>query len=194
MTPSINLVSEYYIKTYTSLGTNVDPKNFLPFVPAAQDTYIQPILGTNFYEYILTQFAASALTTSEYYLVHDKIQPAIAWRAASMAMPWLSMPVTNKGPQRMSGDFSTSVDLTDMKYLKAETANMAEFYEERLKTFLCASGTTYPQYTANNTTDMVPDKASAYDSDLAIPRAYSRIGNLYDGFHNGFYNNNGGCC
>jgi len=185
---SINIVSEYFLKNYTPLGTNVDPKNFLPFVPAAQDTYLQPILGTNFYNYILDQFSASALTATEYYLVNDKIQPAVAWRAASMAMPFLSMQVTNKGPQRQSGDFSESVSLDDMKYLKAETANMAEFYEERLKNYLCASGSSYPKYTANNTIDMVPDKTSAYDSDLVIPRPYNRNRGFYDGFHDG------GCC
>jgi hypothetical protein len=176
---SVYFISENFLKATTAISANVDVNSIAPFIPTAQDMYIQDSLGSNFYKYLWAAYSAQTLTADEVTLV-EKIKPALAWRAAEMTLPSLTYQVKNKGPQVQFGDNSGQITLEELNYLRNEFKNKAEFYEERLKKFLCLSGTAYPQYQNNNSTDISPNTATAYECDLAFPsRRCNRCNSLY---------------
>ena len=183
----VYFISETYIRENTVFNQNLDIKDIVQNIDPAQDMFIQPILGTTFYESLLNSYSAQTLTVDETTLVMH-IKPALAYRAAEMALPFIQYQIKNKGPQSQFGDNSAQVDQTVLSYLRNELKNRAEFYETRLKNYLCQNSNLFSGYTSNNNVDMRPDAlASGYDSGFATyPTYFNRNCN---GF-NGFFNNN----
>lgn len=167
MITTIDFISLTYFREVVPFNKNVDANDLTPHFNIAQDMYIQPILGQNFYESLLTSFSAQTLTADETTLVMH-IKPALAYRAAEMALPFLNWSVKNKGQSTQSGDFSAPVDTSAMNFLKNQIENRAQFYEQRLINYLCDNSSLFPAYTTNNSTDISPSSASAYDSGFAL--------------------------
>jgi hypothetical protein len=84
---NILFVSEAYLRDNLPISRNLDTKDIKPNIQAAQDLYIQEILGSNFYEYLLIAFSAQTLNANEVILVQDYIKPAEAYRTLAMAYP-----------------------------------------------------------------------------------------------------------
>ena len=175
---NILFISETYIRENTPLNQNLDIKDIVNNIPSAQDMYIQPILGSNFYDYLLGVYSAQTLTSDEQTLVM-LIKPALAYRSAEMSLPFVQYQIKNKGPQSQFGDNSNQVEMTQLSYLRNELKNRAEFYDTRLKKYLCDNGSKFPQYTTNNNVDILPEKgASGYDSGFATYPSYGLSNNV----------------
>lgn len=164
---NILFVTEAYIRENTVFNQNLDIKDVLQNIDPAQDMHIQPILGTNFYNTLLTSYSAQTLTANETTLVLH-IKPALAYRAAEMALPFIQYQIKNKGPQTQGGDNSTSVDQTVLNYLRNELKNRAEFYETRLQKYLNDNSSLFSGYINNNNDDISPSNSTnTYDSGFA---------------------------
>lgn len=158
-------VSEYYIKTATTISQNVDIKDVYPNIGPASDMFCAVVLTEGYYNQLLSAYTAQALTADEITLV-DKIKPAIAWRAAEMSLPFLSTQTKNKGPQTQSGDFSNSISREDMTYLRNELDNRAQFYEQRLVEYLRCNKdlfSGFPGYSGNNLSDRFDSGVAGYN-------------------------------
>jgi hypothetical protein len=143
---------------------NTDMQDMVTQIPTAQDMFLEPILGTAFYDYIQLAYSAQTLTADETLLV-SHIKPLLAWKTAVLSLPFLNYNIKNKGAQSQSSDFSTSVDLTTTNYLKNELENRSEWYAERLQRYLQINGNLFPLYnTQTSTEDLTPDRTSGYDS------------------------------
>ena len=159
-------VSEAYLRDNLPISRNLDSQDVIPHIQMAEELFIQDILGANFYDYLITAFSAQTLTANETTLVQDYIKPAEAYRALTLALPFLATQIKNKGPQLQNEDYSTPPDLTSLKFLINETKNRAEFYEKRLNSFLCLSGNSFTNYTTNNTDIVSPTTQAGWDSGL----------------------------
>ena len=80
----IYFVTENFLKINTPITKNVDVTDVYPYVKPASDMRLQAILGSYFYNYLLTQYNDEVLTPDEITLV-EKIQFVVAWRAAEQA-------------------------------------------------------------------------------------------------------------
>ncbi len=163
----IYFISETYIKENTPLSQNIDVKDILPHIQPAQDLHIQDILGSNFYNYLWTAYSGQTLTANEETLV-TKIKPALAYRAAEMALPFIQYQVKNKGIQTQFGDNSVGVGMSELSYLRNELKNRAEFYSVRVVEYLKENSSLFSGYTTNNTTDIDPDKSSPYNCGIVF--------------------------
>ena len=74
-------ITETYLKTNTPITANVDVTDVTPYIATQAQLRVMPILGTTFYNYLLTKYNAQTLTNVEEALV-AYIQPVIAWRSA----------------------------------------------------------------------------------------------------------------
>jgi hypothetical protein len=131
----IYFVTENYLKTQTPITANIDVNNIVPFIKTQSDMRIMPILGTYFYNYILTAYNNQTLTVDEEELV-TYIQPAIAWRSAEDAAFGLSYQLKNKGIQTQNGDYSNNVNQSEVNFVQDHYAQKASFYESRLWKYL----------------------------------------------------------
>lgn len=148
----IYFVTEAYIKSKTPITQNVDVNEITPFISTVSDMRIQPILGTYFYNDILTKYNNQTLSADETTLV-GKIQPCIAWYAAADAVFALTYQLKNKGLQKQSGDYSESVTREEVGDGIEFYQSKAAFYEQRLRVWLKANKDLFTNFTSTNNTD-----------------------------------------
>jgi len=161
-------ISENYLKKYTPIGELVQWTELEPTALIVQESWIQDILGSNFYFYLRTQYAIQALNPDEIILM-NYIKPALAYRVADKTLPFIAYQIKNKGVTQQRGDYSDAVDLETLRYLREELSGSAQFHEKRLIEYLCKNGTLYPEYKLNNNDYMRPTKDSnRYDSGLTF--------------------------
>jgi hypothetical protein len=145
-------ITENYLKVNTPITKNVDSTDIAPYIKPASDMRVQSILGSYFYEYLLTEYNAQNLSTDEETLV-EKIQPVVAWRAAEQAAFGLSYQLKNKGIQVQFGDYSTNVSQSEIAFIMDHYGQMAAFYEKRLINYLLEYKDLYPNFTSTLNTD-----------------------------------------
>jgi len=182
------LISETYIRENTVFNKNVDIQDIVNNIGVAQDMFLEPILGSTFYDALQLAYSAQTLTANETALVLI-IKPFLAYKAAVMSLPFLHYNIKNKGIQTQSGDNSAAADNSVMFYLKKELENRAEWYGQRLERYLLINGNLFTLYVSQSSNqDLNPDHSSGYDSDFAT---YPTCGynNRCNGF-NGFFNTN----
>jgi len=167
MISKIDLISENYFRDIVPFNGNVDFKDIAPHINLSQDIFLQPILGSNFYDEILGKYDAQTLSTDEITLVAH-IKPCVAFRTALAAIPFITFNVKNKGIQTQSGDFSTDVEASTLHFIANKLENSAEFYERRLINYLEDNEALFPGFTVNNDDDMKPDGDSPFDSGIAL--------------------------
>lgn len=181
------LVSETYIRENTVFSKNVDAQDIANNIGVAQDMFLEPILGTTFYDALQLSYSAQTLTANETTLMMY-IKPMLAYKAAEMTLPFLTYNIKNKGPQVSFGDNSAQVDNTVMLYLKKEIENRAEWYAARLEKYLVLNGSLFPLYVAASSNQNInPDHASGYDSGFGLYDNYN-CGNRCGSSFNGFWN------
>ena len=150
-------ITETYLKTNTPITANVDVTDVTPYIATQAQLRVMPILGTTFYNYLLTKYNAQTLTNDEEVLV-AYIQPVVAWRSAEDAVFGLTYQLKNKGLQTQFGDFSSSVTRSEVAFGMEHYAQKASFFETRLTRYLIANKDLYPEFTAevNRDTDLRP--------------------------------------
>jgi hypothetical protein len=150
-------ITETYLKVNTPITANVDVTDVTPYIATQAALRVQPILGTTFYNYLLTQYNNTALNPDEINLV-EFIQPVIAWRSAEDAVFGLTYQLKNKGLQTQSGDYSASVSRNEVAFGMEHYAQKASFFEQRLIRWLLVNRNLFPQFisTTNQDTDLRP--------------------------------------
>jgi hypothetical protein len=135
-------ITETYLKTNTPITANVDVTDVTPYIATQSALRIQPILGTTFYNHMLTAYNNQTLTPDEIDLV-EFIQPVIAWRSAEDAVFGLTYQLKNKGLQTQNGDYSASVSRSEVAFGMEHYAQKASFFEQRLIRWLLANRTCF---------------------------------------------------
>lgn len=168
----IYFITETYIKTKTPITQNVDVNEITPFIATNSDMRIQPVLGTYFYNDLLTKYNAQTLSADETTLV-GKIQPCVAWYSAMDAVFALTYQLKNKGLQKQSGEYSESVTSEEVSMGIEYYESKAAFYLQRLKVYLKENKDLFANFTSTNNTDsdMKPVNnlnENGYNNDIII--------------------------
>lgn len=138
-------VTEQYLKTKGIITDNVDVTDFSPLVEFAARAFVEDMLGTLFFEDLLTKYNTETLDAAELLLV-AKMQPAIAWRLMAKAGLTLTYQLKNKGYQKQSGDNSEAVELSEATFMNREYIQEAFFWEKKLEKFLIENKEDYPVF------------------------------------------------
>lgn len=172
MTFSALLIDDTYLSDYTPLGKNIDTSQIYPFIETAQDVYVQDILGTNFYNDLMYRmvYATASITSYESALL-DVLSKTTAYYAVYLALPHLSMKIRNIGVARSTADNTQPGSLDEVKYLREEVKNMAEYYSQRAIVYLCNNSEQFPLYNRPGD-DVQPNHGTQYDSDFYIDEMY----------------------
>lgn len=149
---TIYFVTDTLLKNTTNLGANVDVRDFQPFIRTASDMYAQALLGTYFYNELLTKYNAQTLSANETTLV-QKVQQVICWRATADIAYSQSRKITNKGVQRESGENSEGVELNELSFGMRHYNQKAEFWTNRVIKYLLENKSLFSAYTSDNNKD-----------------------------------------
>jgi len=167
------LISETKLKAFTNINKNVDMDVLKAEVQIAQDIDLQTILGTKFYNHLLSQVSATGNTfnADETTLVNDYIQPFLIQQAYFQAIPSLMYRSMNRGIVEGMMENATSVDIETMKYLRSLQKQRADFYMTRLQDYLLIGRgqNKYPDYNTQSTIDgMIPDRTQKYNNGIFL--------------------------
>ena len=184
-------VSTEYIYKYTVIENNVDADLINKMIIKAQDMNIQSVLGQRLYKKLLNDcpsFSGDYLT-----LVKDYIQPALAEWLLYHILPFINYKLTNKAVSTKNSDNSNPSGIEDLKWLRSQIRDNAEFYSERIIDYIKDNETSFPEYFLYDDNELRPSR-SVYFSGIYTRR--KRYGYDYDwnSKKNGYgYGKNGDC-
>jgi hypothetical protein len=166
----INLwITQSYLKSFTPLNNNIDVSEVANHIETAQLIYTREILGKNLYDDLDAKIIAASFSTAEGELI-DILKQGIAYRASEIAVPFLSIKLRSKGAVRLRDEFAEPASLEDMKYIRHELKNRAEYYETRAKDYLCLYPSEFPLWlkSGNPKQEIYPNLDQSYDSDIYL--------------------------
>ena len=167
------LISEVKLKNFTNINKNVDMDVLKAEVQVAQDIDLQTILGSKFYNHLLSQVTSTGNTfnSDELTLVNDYIQPYLIQTAYFNAIPHLMYRTLNRGIQEGNNEFGAPVEIETMKYLRSLQKQRADFYSQRLIDYLLTGRgqNKFPDYNNASTIDgMIPDRVQKYNNGIFL--------------------------
>ena len=167
------LISEVKLKNFTNINKNVDVDLLKSEVQIAQDIDLQTILGTKFYNSLLSKVSATGntFTADEKTLVDDYIQPFLIQQAYFQSIPHLLYRTMNRGIVSGEMQDATSVDIGTMQYLRNIQKQRSDFYMTRLQDYLLIGRgqNKFPDYTTQSTIDgMIPDRSQKYNNGIYL--------------------------
>jgi len=167
------LISETKLKNFTNINKNVDMDVLKAEVQIAQDIDLQTILGTKFYNHLLSQVSSTGNTfnAEETTLVNDYIQPYLIQTAYWNAIPQIMYRTMNNGIVAGTMENAQSVDIATMQYLRNIQKQRADFYMTRLQDYLLIGkgANQFPDYNTQSTRDgMIPDRSQKYMSGISL--------------------------
>lgn len=171
-------VSEVKLKSYSMLNMNIDPMLLKPWILIAQDLWVQPYLGSSFYEELKGQILNNTLTAVNESFINTHLAPAVINYAIWKALPFLHTQIFNKGLLRPTSETGTAVDINDMKFLRQEILNTAESYAQKMINFLRERPGSFPTYFNSQTTvgdGIIPQKGNISTNQFVIPKKYNLI-------------------
>lgn len=170
MATTVKFVSANYIKQNTIIEMNVDDSKITPVIIKVQRVYLQQILGSYFYDHLSDAVANSTLTTAEENLIRNYIQSMVAEYVVYEALPFLNYKATNKAISKESSEFSQASDLDEIKYLRSNIKDMAEFLSKRLSKYLCDNQSDFPEYQDPTQPENLPKNSRSYFGGIYLPK------------------------
>lgn len=170
---NVLLVSENKLKAFTNVNRNVDMDSIRAEIGISQDIQLQPLLGTKFYDELLSKVSATGNTfnANELTLVNDYISPFLIQVSYFEMIPHLHYRTMNRGIVKGDMESATGVDIETMKYLRTIQKQRADFYMMRLQDYLIIGygQGQFPSYLNQNSRDgMLPDKSEKYNSPIYL--------------------------
>jgi hypothetical protein len=168
------LISEQKLKNFTQINKNCDIDVLRAEITITQDISLQTLLGTLFYEHLLSCVSATGNTfnADEKILVDEYISKFLIHQSFYQALPALHLRVMNRGiVGGQDSDNSKYADMETLKYLRSIQKNTADFYMTRLQDYLNTGHGVgkFPQYLTMSITDgMIPDRSQKYNSGIFL--------------------------
>lgn len=133
-------------KNNTSVEQNADDKQINIAIFKAQEINILPILGSNFYNHLMSQIEAETLTSDEEELINGYISFCIyEWAAYHYAHSTYSK-LTNKGVTSDIAPYVATAERQQFTTKVNKLQNDAEFYCKRLINYLSLNRALFPEY------------------------------------------------
>lgn len=167
------LISETKLKSFTNINKNLDMDVLKAEIQICQDIDLQTIIGTLFYEHLLSCVSSTGNTfnAEEKKLVDDYIQPFLLQQSYFQAIPHIHYRTLNRGIEQGTSEFGNGVDLATLQYLRGVQKTRADFYLTRLQDYLLIGKgqNKFPQYLTQSSIDgMIPDRTQHYNNGIFL--------------------------
>jgi len=169
-----------YIKAYSHLDGSIDEKDLLPSIIQAQDSQIQPVLGTDLFDKLKTDITGGTIAGNYETLLQDYVQMAtLKWTLVHF-YPYLQGKILNGTIGSRNVDNITALSQGEvMRLVDIERSN-AQFYTERLIEYMMNNSSLFPEYNSNSGADMFPETQTYSEGGLTISgsqRGYNKLSN-----------------
>jgi hypothetical protein len=121
----------------TILSGNTDTDKYLFCILNTQLTTIEPLLGSELYDKIISDIEAETLTGLYLELYTDFIKPITKNEALAQYIEIASYMVDNAGIYKRSGENVEVVDKEEVQYLSGKYKSLAQMYVTRFEKWIC---------------------------------------------------------
>jgi hypothetical protein len=121
----------------TILSGNTDTDKYLFCILNTQLTTIEPLLGSELYDKIISDIEAETLTGLYLELYTDFIKPITKNEALAQYIEIASYMVDNAGIYKRSGENVEVVDKDEVQYLSGKYKSLAQMYVTRFEKWIC---------------------------------------------------------
>ena len=140
-------LTEDYLKDNSPLGKNVDIGDVYPYVKAAQNIYIQEMLGTPLYQRLMDSRNASPPdTTANEIALLRLVREALLFYSCYRALPFIWAKIRNVGLVKQGGENLEVLTKEEMQYLRDDLKKDADFYLMRVRDYLYQNHTLFAEY------------------------------------------------
>lgn len=147
------------------MGKTIDVEEIYPFVENAQDIYTQELLGSALYNDLCYKIYTNVTLSPEENELVDMCSKSLVYWTVYLALPHLYLRIRNSGVVKTQSGYTINTDLNELKYLKEEMSNLAEFWSQRTINYLCKN---HSKFTLYNKSDDIQPTDTQYDSDIYI--------------------------
>lgn len=158
-------ITSNYVFKMSVIESNVDVDLIQKFIWKAQDLNIQSVLGQNLYQKMIND--CPNYTGFYQQLMIQYIQPALCEWVVYHSLPFINFKLTNKAVSQKSSDSSQPSGIDDIKWLRQQVRNNAEFYNERMRDFIKNYPAEFPEFYQNTLSFEVKPNVSNYFSGIA---------------------------
>ena len=164
MSKNILFITRNDIIKRAYVGGNIDPEKIIPFVKTSQDKYILMLLGTVLYNRLQNDIALNTVSGLYKVLLDEYICDTLVHYSFVEALPFLSYTVANGAIYKNVSEQGQLPSKQDIDFLLQKELQTAQFYAERLVTYLIANNASYPEYNQSNgqLDNVFPDKGMQY--------------------------------
>ena len=142
----VHFITGDYLKTSCDLDFNIDSSKLVNSITKAQDTYLMDRLGSYFMQHLSDAVENNTLTVDEKALIDNYIMRYVAEWAYWLLIPKINFKATNKAVSKQSSEWSQPSELNEVKYIRDDVRNMAEYYGVRLDNYLCDNYQKFPKW------------------------------------------------
>jgi hypothetical protein len=140
----ILLIRPSEITEFTPLGGNVDIDKYKPCIFDVQVTVIEPLLGTDLYEKIRTDFDNDTLAGLYLELYDSYLKPILRHQVFAEYVEICSYISSNGGLYKHQPTDGQIVDKNEVQYLAQTQRTKAQSYIQRAEDWLCKNN--LPEY------------------------------------------------
>ena len=156
-------ISSTRLKKDSAIGGSVSDDLIMPYILLAQDMSILPILGTDLDAKLKAEIQAGTLAGVYKTLVETYIQPALVQFAFVSLLPYLRLRFVNNAVVVMGAtDQSSSATYDDLNPVMDTATDAAEFYRQRMISYLQNNTSSFPEYSSNTGADLDPTTRNYY--------------------------------
>lgn len=171
-TPVVYFISQDYLLANTPIEKNVDWDKISPYVIQAQQLYLQQSIGETGLNALSDGVKNNTLTNDEQQLMRNYIQPLVCQYTFWLCLPFINFKATNKALSKESSEYSQAADLDEMKYLRSNVKDAAEFYQRRLVKYLADHPGKFTWYDHPAALDNLPKTIQSYFGGVYMPFGY----------------------
>lgn len=131
----------------TILGGNVDVDKYIFCIADAQITVIEPLLGTELYDKMITDLTFPSTYAGLYETLYvDFIRPITKNQSVANYIEIASYTLDNAGLFKHAPDNSEVVDKQEAQFLGGKYHNLAQMFVLRFNKWICKNGADIPEY------------------------------------------------
>lgn len=128
------------------LNANLDAEYINPAIYEAEDVYLREILGDALYNVLVNKINGNTLTGKYQTLVNSYIKPYLTYKVQSILVVPINYKMRNAGVINQYDQGFSTTTVKDTAYLAEHYDGRAEFYANRLTTYLKQNANDFPEY------------------------------------------------
>lgn len=163
------LFNDKWLKEFSVIPLNYNTKEVQNYVKLAETIWLEPILGTSFYEELLYQVKENQVTSENSTLLVEAIYPFLGFCVAYEALPSLIYHVSEVSVTKGKSDNSDPVDLKEANFFENHLRRQIEARKDYLIRYLCTHCDSFPIFNPKGVCGCGCDTCSA-DGKLHNPK------------------------